>query len=97
MPITGPYESVFDAGSAESQRMIRTPSEGPRIWVDTYYPVMNAPVGREVSILLPNSSTVQWTAVLREDILEEDPSSKFRDAVPVFHGLVGIVFLRSHF
>jgi hypothetical protein len=50
LPITGPYESVFEAGSHDSQRMIRTKAEGPRVWVDTYYPVMNEPVSRGQSI-----------------------------------------------
>lgn len=35
----------------------------------------------ELSILLPNSSTVQWSAKLREDIVDNDPFSKMRDEV----------------
>lgn len=52
-----------------------------------YFPVMNTPVDREISILLPNSSFPSWSAKLREDIVEGDPSSELRDEVPIFHGL----------
>ncbi|KAL7416181.1 hypothetical protein BDY24DRAFT_381285 [Mrakia frigida] len=87
IPTTGPYENVFDAGSPDSQNMVRGKHSEPKVWVDTYYPVMNNPVSREVSIFLPNSTTVQFQAKLREDIVEDDEFSIFRDDVPPFHGL----------
>lgn len=87
VPTTGPFEHVFDAGSGESQAMVKDKHDKPQVWVDTYFPVMNTPVDREISILLPNSSFAAWSAKLREDIVEGDPFSELRDEVPVFHGL----------
>ena len=56
------------------------------IW--QYYPLMNKPVSRSVDILLPGGNgAVEWSAKLREDLVEGDPDSKFRDEVPTFHGL----------
>jgi N-acetylated-alpha-linked acidic dipeptidase len=49
---------------------------------------MNKPVSRSVDILLPDGNgAVEWSAKLREDIVEGDPDSVFRDEVPTFHGL----------
>jgi N-acetylated-alpha-linked acidic dipeptidase len=53
---------------------------------------MNKPVGRKVDILGDAASEgsprpVEWSAKLREDIVEGDPTSIYRDEVPVFHGL----------
>jgi len=49
---------------------------------------MNKPVSRSVDILLPGGNgAVEWSAKLREDLVEGDPDSKFRDEVPTFHGL----------
>lgn len=50
---------------------------------------MNKPVGRKVEILAegPSPRTIEWSATLREDIVAGDPTSIYRDEVPVFHGL----------
>ena len=48
-----------------------------------YYPVMNTPVTASVTIL----SDPPIKAKLREDIVQGDPDSVYRDDVPVFHGL----------
>jgi N-acetylated-alpha-linked acidic dipeptidase len=48
-----------------------------------YYPVMNTPVSSSVTLL----SDPPIKAKLREDIVEGDPDSVYRDEVPVFHGL----------
>ncbi len=52
---------------------------------------MNTPVRAEVSILGAPTSTgarsVEWTARLREDIVSGDPTSVYRDEIPLFHGL----------
>jgi N-acetylated-alpha-linked acidic dipeptidase len=49
---------------------------------------MNKPVHRSVDIILPESNgVIEWSAKLREDIVEGDPDSVFRDEVPTFHGL----------
>jgi N-acetylated-alpha-linked acidic dipeptidase len=53
-----------------------------------YFPIMNKPVSRSVDILLPEGNgVIEWSATLREDIVEGDPTSVLRDEVPVFHGL----------
>lgn len=44
---------------------------------------MNTPVHAAVTLL----TDPPFHAKLREDILEEDPDSIYRDEVPVFHGL----------
>ncbi len=50
---------------------------------------MNKPVGRKVEILSDGSSprAIEWSATLREDIVAGDPTSIYRDEVPIFHGL----------
>lgn len=132
IPTTGPYENVFDAGSAESQFMVRGNHTEPKVWVDTCssHPLLRASLlprqpltprpllmprrlpgdepprfsrlvcetfatpsrisdtdprastSAELSILLPDEQTVQFSAKLREDIVEEDPFSVYRDDVP---------------
>jgi len=53
-----------------------------------YYPLMNKPVSRSLDILSPVSEgAIEWSAKLREDIVEGDPGSIMRDEVPTFHGL----------
>lgn len=99
LPISAPYESVYEAGSHESQDAVyglpnRTQA---KVWVDTvrfafayhtrannwlqYYPILNAPVSRSLSILLPDGDgKIEWSAKLREDIVESDPGSIHRDS-----------------
>jgi N-acetylated-alpha-linked acidic dipeptidase len=49
---------------------------------------MNKPVSRSLDILSPvNNGAIEWSAKLREDIVEGDPGSILRDEVPTFHGL----------
>ena len=48
-----------------------------------YYPIINTPVHASVTLL----TETPFHAKLREDIVEGDPDSVFRDALPVFHGL----------
>lgn len=48
-----------------------------------YYPVMNTPVHAAVTLL----TDPPFHARLREDIVEGDSDSIYRDDVPVFHGL----------
>ena len=49
---------------------------------------MNKPVSRSLEILSPvNNGAIEWSAKLREDIVEGDPGSILRDEVPTFHGL----------
>lgn len=90
LPVSGPDEKVYPAGSPENQAAVRGlvhDDVEPSVWVDTYYPIMNAPVSRSVEILNDDTGAVEWRAKLREDIVEGDPTSIDRDEVPVFHGL----------
>lgn len=87
IPVTGPFENLFEAGSDESQAMVRDTQARPQVWIDTYFPVLNKPVDREISILRAGTSDATWSAKLREDIVEGDKFSQLRDEVPVFHGL----------
>ncbi|WVQ80772.1 hypothetical protein IAT38_002877 [Cryptococcus sp. DSM 104549] len=83
LPVSGPEENLFDAGSPESQSRVRNGMNKLGVWVDTYYPVMNTPVHASVTLL----TDPPFSAKLREDIIEGDPDSELRDEVPVFHGL----------
>ncbi|KAJ9099261.1 hypothetical protein QFC21_004142 [Naganishia friedmannii] len=90
LPYSAPYENVFEAGSAENQAAVRGLENATQsqVWVDTYYPIMNKPVSRSLDILLPEGNgLIEWSATLREDIVEGDPTSVLRDEVAVFHGL----------
>lgn len=90
LPISGPSQKVFPAGSAENQAAVRSlhEAEEPSVWVDVYYPMMNKPVKRSVDIMVPGGAgLIEWSASLREDIVEGDPDSINRDEIPTFHGL----------
>ncbi|KAH9943274.1 Zn-dependent exopeptidase [Epithele typhae] len=59
----------------------------PIAWIDKYFPVMNTPLDRALSILGEGGKPV-WEADLVEDGDPRDPEAgKYRDAVPTFHGL----------
>ncbi|KAJ9124725.1 hypothetical protein QFC24_003093 [Naganishia onofrii] len=90
LPYSAPFENVFDAGSVENQAAVRGLENATQsqVWVDTYYPIMNTPVSRSLDILLPEGNgLIEWSATLREEIVEGDPTSVLRDEVAVFHGL----------
>ncbi|CAA7259633.1 unnamed protein product [Cyclocybe aegerita] len=88
--ITPPaVEPIFPAGSSESQHATRSISKAirPYAWIDTYYPVMNTPLDRNLQIL-DEDGTLLWEANLVEvsDLTDPDAGQYF-DAVPTFHGL----------
>lgn len=98
LPVSGPEDFIFEAGSAESQDRILSSKGKIGVWVDTvrqftfkirkeaheqYYPTMNTPVSSFVTL----HSDPPFHAKLREDIVEGDPTSVLRDEVRVFHGL----------
>lgn len=58
---------------------------GFRSEVVPYYTYLNRPVANGVSVLNKDGS-VKFKASLKEDVLEEDPTSGNADSVPVFHG-----------
>ncbi|KAI0335653.1 Zn-dependent exopeptidase [Cubamyces sp. BRFM 1775] len=87
--ITPPSElPVFSAGSAASRAgtLNITTLDTPNAWIDTYYPLMNTPLRRSLSIL-DTAGAPLWEADLEEDGDPGDPdAAKHQNAVPAFHG-----------
>ena len=98
LPQSGIDENFYESGSDESQQRVYGGMEKLGVWIDTvstlslsigqiadeqYYPVMNTPVHASVTLL----TDPPFHAKLREDIVEGDADSMYRDDVPVFHGL----------
>ena len=55
------------------------------VTLQTYYPLLNYPVGQRVAITNPPAQRVELE--LREDAIDEDEASvKYRDVIPPFHG-----------
>ncbi|KAH7398679.1 N-acetylated-alpha-linked acidic dipeptidase-like protein 2 [Phaeosphaeria sp. MPI-PUGE-AT-0046c] len=52
--------------------------------LDEYYVFLNYPVSHSLLLTYPNGSTYQPT--LKEDVLEEDPTTSYPDSIPTFHG-----------
>ncbi|TFK28864.1 Zn-dependent exopeptidase [Coprinopsis marcescibilis] len=86
-------QPIFEAGTRQSRwATIGTtrrfgPPKRPTAWIDTYFPVLNTPLDRQLEIL-DTDGNVAWEADLVEDgnILDED-AGKYKDAVPTWHGL----------
>ncbi|CDO73739.1 hypothetical protein BN946_scf185015.g67 [Trametes cinnabarina] len=81
---------VFPAGSPESRAATLGINKlrRPKAWIDIYYPVMNTPLDRSLSILSADGQEVEWEADLVEDGDPRDPeAAEYRNAVPTFHGL----------
>ncbi|KAL1946513.1 hypothetical protein VTO73DRAFT_14617 [Trametes versicolor] len=83
-----PKTPVFPAGSPASRAA--TLGIGsltkPNAWIDTYYPLMNTPLDRALSIVDQNGSAL-WEADLVEHGDPRDPGTvKYQDVVPTFHG-----------
>ncbi|KAL7282546.1 hypothetical protein ACG7TL_004017 [Trametes sanguinea] len=81
-------QPIFSAGSVASRAA--TLGIGsltkPNAWIDTYYPLMNTPLHRSLSILDEHRIPI-WEAELEEDGDPRDPdAAKHKDAVPAFHG-----------
>ena len=80
---------MYPAGSPESRSAVLDINKlrKPPAWIDKYYPVMNTPLDRALSIL-GDDGQPEWEADLVEDGDPRDPeAAKYRDAVPTFHGL----------
>ncbi|KAI0722737.1 Zn-dependent exopeptidase [Earliella scabrosa] len=87
--IAPPETPVFPAGSPESRAAILDIRKlhKPTAWIDKYFPVMNTPLDRSLSILGEDGEP-EWEADLVEDGDPRDPeAAKYRDHVPTFHGL----------
>jgi len=88
-------EPVFPAGSKESRDatlgLTSKHASGfkkrPTAWIDVYYPVLNTPLNRSLSIV-NDQGVVEWEADLEEDGDMRDPeANKYRTSVPAWHGL----------
>lgn len=85
LPISKPFEKVYDAGSRESRRQIKGRNGELRVWVDTYYSLLNYPRNRSLTLEQPDGG--KFTAKLIEDDVPEDSTSgKGRIEVGQFHG-----------
>ncbi|KAJ3930452.1 MAG: Zn-dependent exopeptidase [Lentinula lateritia] len=88
--IKAPSETpIFPAGSIHSRHatLMIPKAPVPYAWIDTYYPLMNTPLERNLQTL-DAEGKVLWEADLEEHAEEEDPEAhKFSNSVPTFHGL----------
>ncbi|KAF9269786.1 Zn-dependent exopeptidase [Marasmius fiardii PR-910] len=86
-----PEQPIFSAGSPESRHatLSITKLNKPQAWVDTYYPVLNTPLERNLQALNEQGEVV-WEADLDENPDKTDPDAhRYANAVPTFHGLSG--------
>ncbi|KAJ3782994.1 Zn-dependent exopeptidase [Lentinula aff. detonsa] len=90
LDIKTPSETpIFPAGSLKSRHatLMIPKAHAPYAWIDTYYPVMNTPLERNLQTLDADGK-VLWEADLEEHAEPEDPEAhKYSDSVPTFHGL----------
>ena len=80
---------LYNAGTPESRAATLNVGNyrRPQAWIDKYFPVMNTPLDRALSILGEDGKP-EWEADLVEDGDPRDPeAAKYRDSVPTFHGL----------
>ncbi|KAH7090360.1 N-acetylated-alpha-linked acidic dipeptidase-like protein 2 [Paraphoma chrysanthemicola] len=52
--------------------------------LDEYYVFLNYPVSNSLVLTYANGST--YTPSLKEDVLEEDPTTSYANSIPTFHG-----------
>ncbi|KAG8943630.1 hypothetical protein FRC03_002411 [Tulasnella sp. 419] len=78
----------FDAGSEESRNatLLITQLDQPAAWIDTYYPILNTPLTRELQILGDDDSPI-WNADVEEVENDLDPAGKFAKTIGAWHGL----------
>ncbi|KAJ3720546.1 hypothetical protein C8R42DRAFT_627782 [Lentinula raphanica] len=88
--IKSPSETpIFSAGSIHSRHATLMVPKAlvPYAWIDTYYPVMNTPLERNLQAL-DAEGKILWEADLEEHAEQEDPEAhKHSNTVPTFHGL----------
>ncbi len=81
--------AAVDDAAADATTVPSFPGLGakPRVWVDTYYPLLNFPVSHSLTLTPPNATEPSFVAELLEDEVPEDKTSKDgRFDVPTFHG-----------
>jgi len=90
-------DPIFPAGSKESRDATLgltskyapgdKKKKHPTAWIDVYYPVLNTPLNRSLSIV-NDQGLIEWEADLEEDGDLRDPeANKYRTCVPAWHGL----------
>jgi len=84
-------QPIFDAGSEASQKATTgiQDLEGPSAWIDTYYPLLNAPTGKSTLEILDEDGKAVWKADLTEKVPKHGSSHEeyeYADAIPAFHG-----------
>ncbi|KAG0780290.1 hypothetical protein G6F22_010166 [Rhizopus arrhizus] len=57
----------------------------PGAKIETYYPLLNYPVSRRLAIV-SGPEELRYEAKLKEDRIDEDPTTENPDIVPLFHG-----------
>ncbi len=79
---------IYDAGSTESRMatLSLVNITSPTAWIDTYYPVLNTPLERELQILQEDGS-VAWNADVEEQEFGGDPAGKYAKTIGAWHGL----------
>ncbi|KAG8908851.1 hypothetical protein FRB99_003091, partial [Tulasnella sp. 403] len=79
---------LFDAGSVSSrQATLSIPTQSsPQAWIDTYYPILNTPLERELQVI-GNDGKVIWNADVEEVEVEGDEAGKFAKTIGAWHGL----------
>ncbi|KAF5364284.1 hypothetical protein D9756_000759 [Leucocoprinus leucothites] len=85
-------QPIFPAGSKQSRDATlgltsRHAPKKPTAWIDIYYPVLNTPLDRGLSII-NDEGQAEWEADLEEDGDPRDVEAhRYRTAVPTWHGL----------
>lgn len=57
----------------------------PNTKIETYYPLLNYPISRRLAIV-SGPEYLRYNATLKEERIDEDPSTENPDIVPLFHG-----------
>lgn len=63
--------------------------------IETYWPLLNYPKYRRVAIV-SGPEKLRYEAKLREDLVDEDKTSKGQDDVPTFHGQLGCLTFQNN-
>lgn len=75
-------EAIYESGSRESQSAFALGKRHPSVHVDTYYTLLNYPLGNSSLSLVDESGETVFNASLKERSFEGHEQSD----VPVFHG-----------
>lgn len=68
----------------------------PNAEIKTYYPLLNYPISHRLAIV-SGPEYLRYNATLKEDRVDEDPSTEDPDIVPLFHGKQVVFYLCRNF